>query len=157
MKRIAKIIAVIVFAAFIGIQFFRPDTANPPIVPEQTLGANANVPETVRSIFARSCNDCHSNETKYPWYSQIAPASWFLADHIKEGRKELNFSEWETFNAQKKRRKLEEICEQVQTREMPLPSYLWIHRNAKLSDEEIKIICDWTESARANLPNPVVE
>lgn len=157
MKKALKIVAVALFALFVSIQFIRPEMTNPPIVAEQTLEANAQIPEKTRSILARSCSDCHSNDTNYPWYAQIAPASWFLADHIKEGRRELNFSEWGNLSAQRKARKLEEICEQTQIREMPLPSYLWIHRGAQLSDEEIKTICEWTESERAKMPNPIVE
>lgn len=151
MKKTLKIIAIALVVIFIAIQFYRPDFTNPPISAEQTLESTAQVPETVEKILTRSCNDCHSNKTAYPWYSQIAPSSWFLSNHIKEGRTELNFSEWGTYEARRKRRKLDEICDQIKTREMPLPSYLWIHWGAKLSDEDIKTLCDWTEAESKNL------
>lgn len=147
MKKILKIIAIILVLAFIVIQFFRPDFTNPPINSAETLQA----PENVGAILKSSCNDCHSNETSYPWYSRIQPAAWFLADHIAEGRREMNFSVWNTYEPRKQSRKLEKVCEQVKYKMMPLPSYLWIHWSAKLSDEEIKILCDWTESERARL------
>jgi hypothetical protein len=152
MKRALKIIAIVLFVAFVAIQFIRPDFTNPPIEAAKTLEATAQVPADVEAILTRSCTDCHSNATVYPWYSNIQPSAWFLADHIKEGRRELNFSEWGTYNDKRKKRKLEEICEQVETKEMPLPSYLWIHRGARLSDDEIKKICDWTKSESAKLP-----
>lgn len=150
-KKILKVVVIIVFIAFIGIQFIRPDFNNPPVVAAETLEASTQVPENVEGILTRSCADCHSNKTNYPWYSKIQPSANFLAGHISEGRRELNFSVFNTYEARKKSRKLEEMCEQVQSREMPLPSYLWIHRSAKLSDDEIKTLCDWTESERARL------
>lgn len=150
-KRVLQIVVIIVFVGFIVIQFFRPDFTNPPIVKGETLQDSTQVPENVNALLQRSCNDCHSNETVYPWYSKIQPSAWFLKDHIDEGRREMNFSVWNTYETRKKNRKLEEICEQIQSKEMPLPSYLWIHGNAKLSDEEIKIICDWTQKEREKL------
>jgi hypothetical protein len=146
MKRVLKIIVVVLFAGFIVLQFIRPDMTNPPVVPEQTLEATTQVPENVQKILTRSCVDCHSHNTIFPWYSQIQPAAWFQVDHIREGREHLNFSEWAKLEDRRKKRKLEEICEQVETREMPLPSYLWIHWDAKLSDDEIRVICDWTKA-----------
>lgn len=150
-KRTLQIIAIIIFIGFAVIQFLRPDFTSPPIVQSETLEASTQIPENVQKILTRSCNDCHSNATVYPWYSNIQPSASFLADHIAEGRKELNFSVFNTYETNKKRRKLEEICEQVQMKQMPLPSYLWIHWDAKLSEEEIKILCNWTETEREKL------
>jgi hypothetical protein len=150
-KKTLKIIAIVLFIAFIAIQFYRPDRTAPPIVESETLEASTRVPEKVEQILIKSCNDCHTNKTNYPWYSQIAPASLFLASHVDEGRRELNFSIWNTYETRRKRRKLDEICEQVTERYMPLPSYLWIHWDAKLSDENIKILCDWAEQEKAKL------
>lgn len=153
MKRALQIIVLVLFIAFVAIQFVRPDFTNPPIDSAQTLENVSQVPEDVQKILTRSCADCHSNATVYPWYSKIQPGAWFLSSHIREGRRELNFSEWGTYNDGKKKHKLSEICEQVETRKMPLPSYLWIHWNAKMSDEEIKKICDWTKSEAAKSAN----
>lgn len=153
MKKILKIIAIVLFIAFIAIQFIRPDFTNPPIVQGQTLPETIQVPENVQAILKKSCNDCHSNETAYPWYSKIQPSAWFLKHHIDEGRQELNFSIWKTYEAKKQKRKLAEMCEQMEEKEMPLPSYLWIHWDAKLTEAEIKTVCDWTNAERDKMPD----
>ncbi len=146
MKKILKITAIILFVGLVGIQFSRPDRTNPPINKAETLEAATNVPADIEAILNRSCNDCHSNKTVYPWYSNIAPISWELVEHIKEGRSEMNFSEWGTYSREKKQQKLEEICEEIKAGEMPHNQYLWIHREAKLSDDQIKTLCVWTKS-----------
>lgn len=149
--KFVKIAVIVLFVAFVAIQFYRPDFTNPPIVEGENLLAGNQIPENVKTILVRSCADCHSNETVYPWYARISPSSWFLAGHIDEGRRELNFSTWNKSEDRRKRKKLEEICEQIESKKMPLPSYLWIHRDAKLSDEETKTLCDWTNQERAKL------
>jgi Haem-binding domain len=151
MKKILKIIAIVLVIGFVIIQFIRPDFTNPPINQADTLEATTQVPENVQAILNRSCADCHTNNTKYPWYSYIQPSAWFLAHHIEEGRAELNLSSWKTSAPARQRRKLGEICEQVQTKEMPLPSYLWIHWDAKMSDVDIKTLCDWTVAEQAKI------
>ena len=151
MKKILKILAIILFAAFVVIQFFRPDRTNPPVVQAETLEASTNVPENVEAILARSCKDCHSNETVYPWYSNVAPVSWFLANHIEVGRNQVNYSIWNTYPTRKKVRKLDEICEQIQSGEMPLPSYLWIHRDSVLREGDAEILCNWADAEKEHL------
>lgn len=146
MKKILKIIAVVLAAAFIAVQFYRPDRTTPPVIEAETLEAETQASENVKAILARSCNDCHSNRTVYPWYSQITPFSWLLANHINEGRAELNFSVWATYADERKRRKLEDICEQVTNGEMPYKQYLWIHRDATLTEADKQILCDWTRA-----------
>ena len=153
MKKTLKIIAILVVIAIVAIQFVRPDRTNPPVDQAQILEATTAVPADVKEILVRSCSDCHSNETRYPWYSNVSPFSWFLVDHIREGRGELNLSEWGTYTAEKKKRKLDEICEMVQSAEMPLPSYLWIHRDAVLSESDKKVLCDWSEEASNAIGN----
>lgn len=154
MKKLLKIVAVLVVIGFVAIQFSRPAFVNPPLVAGEAIEESMHVPAEVQSVLSRSCNDCHSNKTLYPWYSQVAPASWFLAGHISEGRTELNFSEWGTYSADRKQHKLEEICEMVESGAMPLPSYLWIHFDAKLGPSERKLICDWAkgEAGRIGVP-----
>lgn len=146
MKKILKAIAILTFLGFVGIQFIRPNRTNPPINVAETLQATTNIPENIEAIFNRSCNDCHSNKTVYPWYSNIAPISWKLSEHIEEGRDEMNFSKWATYSKERKQRKLEKICEEVEERKMPHNQYLWIHREAKLSAEDINKLCSWTKS-----------
>ncbi len=151
MKKSLKIIVIGVFAIFIIFQFIRPARNNPAVTKAETLESAVEVPENVEAILARSCVDCHTNKTNYPWYSNVTPFNWFLARHIDEGRRELNFSVWNTYEKRRKNRKLEQICEQISDRKMPLPSYLWIHRNAELSDNDIKILCDWTIREKAKM------
>lgn len=146
MKKALKIITVVLFAGFIAAQFFRPDRINLPVVETETLQASTEVPENVQKILQTSCSDCHTNQTNWIWYSNIVPVSRFMVEHVEDGRRQLNFSIWNTYDAKRKTRKLEEICEQVESRQMPLPSYLWLHWDAKLSDEQIKTLCDWTVS-----------
>lgn len=100
----------------------------------------------VRQILQKSCYDCHSNRTEYPWYAEVEPVGWWLGNHIKEGKKELNFSEFGTYSAKRKVKKLEAICDEVKDRGMPLTSYTLIHRSAKLSDAQIAAMCQWSES-----------
>jgi hypothetical protein len=152
MKRAVKIFLLVLVIGLIVIQFFRPNFVNPPIIQAETLESSVAVPENVAAILNRSCADCHTNQTVYPWYANLQPSGWFLAHHIEDGRRHLNFSTWNTSDEKRKKRKLGEICEQVETREMPLPSYLWIHGDAKLTDEEIKTLCDWTKTEAAKLP-----
>lgn len=154
MKKALKILAVVIVVGLIVIQFFRPDFTNPPVDPAARLEAAVAVPENVKAILDRSCADCHTNETKYPWYSQIQPGAWFLKDHIDEGRRELNLSVWKTYEPRRQRRKLSEICEQVEARQMPLPSYLWIHRGSQMSDADIKTLCDWTTAESQKIVEP---
>jgi hypothetical protein len=99
--------------------------------------------EQVMNIFKKACYDCHSNEIKYPWYSSVAPFSWVIDDHIKEGRKALNFSLWENYTLEQKSEHLKDIYRTVYA-PMPLQSYLWLHKEAELSKEERSLIRDWT-------------
>jgi len=151
MKKILKIVAIVLVLGFIGAQFFRPDRTNPPIVQAETLEATTHVPADVAAILNRSCSDCHSHKTAYPWYSNVSPASWFLVDHIEHGRSHLNFSVWNTYDKKKKTHKMEEIQEQVQSGFMPLGSYLWIHRDAVLSESDAKALIDWSVKVREDL------
>ena len=142
---------MILAVIFLAAQFFRPNRMNPPIVDADTLEASTQVPDDVKAIITRSCADCHSNTTRYPWYSNISPGSWFMANHVADGRREMNFSEWNTYSARKKGKKLEEICEQLEGGKMPLPSYLWLHWDAKLSPDDSKTLCNWATSERQKL------
>jgi len=151
MKKLLKILAVLVAVAFVAIQFWRPSFTNPPLVAGQSIEESMKVPAEVQMVLTRSCNDCHSNKTLYPWYSQVSPASWFMAGHISEGRAELNFSEWGTYSADEKQHKLEEICEMIESSAMPLASYLWIHFDAELAPSQRVMICDWARSEAAKL------
>ncbi len=152
MKKILKVIVIVLFIGFVVLQFFGIDKTNPPINQAETLEATTQVPENLQAIFKRSCDDCHTNKSVYPWYANITPISWQVAHHIEDGRKHLNFSVWQTYEDKKKRRKLGEVCEEVENGAMPDNQYLWIHWDAILTAEDKKIICDWTKTEIAKLP-----
>ena len=150
-RKILKWLAVIILVVFLGLQFVRPVRTNPSVDQTQTINAHLQITPAVAAILDRSCHDCHSNSTRWPWYSNVSPASWFLVDHVDDGRAHLNFSEWGKQDKRQADNKLEEICEEVTDRMMPIDSYTWIHRSAKLSDADIKLLCDWTEAERKRL------
>jgi hypothetical protein len=104
-----------------------------------------NVPDNVQSIFKRSCYDCHSDHTVWPWYSSVAPVSWLVSDDVTKGKKKMNFSEWGKLSDAKQEARLNEICEQTRADEMPLPNYLIIHSEAKLSIADKDALCKWVE------------
>jgi Haem-binding domain len=151
MKRFLKIALIAITVTFIGIQFVRIDRTNPSIVAGQSIESQMTVPGDISVILGRSCNDCHSYKTVYPWYSHLAPVSWFLRNHIDHGREHLNMSEFGSLSPEKQSRKLEEICDEVRGGEMPMPSYLWIHHSAVLSDADKDALCSWTASERKAL------
>lgn len=129
----------------IGLQFFRGeepevkmDNPNDMLVAQQVSGE-------ISGIMKSACYDCHSNETSYPWYTYITPLSWWIFDHIEEGREELNFSEWTVMEKRRKIRKLKEIGEEVEEGEMPLKSYTLIHGESRLSDEQKQVLIEWAE------------
>jgi len=145
MRKILKWIAAIAALILIGLQFTSPARTNPPVDPAKTLEGTTVVPADVSALFSRSCNDCHSNNTNWRWYTYVAPVSWFTVGHVNEGRAELNFSEWGTYSQRKKETRLRAICSECQRGAMPLPSYVLIHREVKLSPDQVQKICDWTK------------
>lgn len=151
MKKALKVVYLILIAGFVVIQFFRIDKSGLPVVQAETIGATIAVPPDISQILVRSCNNCHSNATDYPWYSNFQPVGWYLKNHIDDGRRKLNFDIFNTYSAKKKVKKLEEICEQVETKEMPLPSYLWLHGDSALSDSDARALCDWAAQEKGKI------
>lgn len=125
---------VVLLVAFIIIQFFPIDKSTPPIDKGMDFLSIKNTPEPIAKIITTSCYDCHSNESKYPWYSNIAPASWLLQNHIKEGRKHLNFSTFAMYEPKRQIKKMEECVEMIEKHEMPLESYYIGHQDAKITE-----------------------
>lgn len=138
-----KKILTVILVAFIIIQFFPIDKKNPAPTPGMDFIKIKNTPTEVAAIIKRSCYDCHSNESRYPWYSNIAPSSWILKNHIDEGRKELNFSTFAVYEPKTQAHKLQECIEMVEKKEMPLESYFIGHQDAKLTDAQRKILTDY--------------
>jgi hypothetical protein len=135
-----------VFVLLIVIQLIPIKRDNPPAPSSSSIYTTGNVPPDVHSVLDRSCNNCHSNQTVWPWYSYVAPFSWILAHDVHQARTHMNFSEWSTYSPKKREEKLEEICEQVMNGVMPDGKYLLIHRKAKLTQEQRESICTWTQS-----------
>jgi hypothetical protein len=133
----------------IGIQVVRPDRSNPPVTPAHSLLPKASA--DVRAILDRSCRDCHSNETRWPLYSEVAPMSWLVANHVRGGRDRFNYSEWTTYDSDEQDKLLGGMCSLAKRGRMPLPSYLLIHRAAALSPANVTAICAWSEKMRDTL------
>jgi heme-binding protein len=150
-KKILKIALLVFIVAIIVIQFFRPDRLHTDEITQDHIIRKMNVPDSALSILKRSCYDCHSNHTTWPWYSNISPVSWLVADDVKEGRKKMNFSEWGKLSQSKQVLRLESICEQIKEGEMPLPNYLIIHTNAVLTEHDKEILCQWSEKEKQKL------
>ena len=147
MKRVIKVILIILLIALIAIQFIKPQKNSGEEIANNQITAKYSVPENVQQILKVSCYDCHSNTTKYPWYSHIQPIAWFLNDHITSGKKQLNFSTFSTSSPMRRYKKFKEIGEQVKKGDMPLTSYTLIHRNAVLNTEEKSELELWTANS----------
>jgi hypothetical protein len=141
--------------AFLAIQTIRPArnvSATAPFTGKDELPVLYPPSPEVRQMLATSCYDCHSNQTHYPWYAEIQPVGWWLANHIKDGRRHLNFSEFGTYPRKRQLKKLEEIGDEVRDHAMPLSSYTLVHRDAKLTAAQITALARWAEEAREHLP-----
>ncbi len=148
--RVKKVlVALIVF--LISIQIFQPRRTNPPALPSRSLAAHVHVPEDVYSALMRSCGDCHTNQTHWPWYSHVAPLSWVITDDVNEGRRHMNFEDWEAPESpQQANDRLVGMCEEVKKKGMPPYSYRIVHEDLRLKPKEIASLCAWSQSFRAN-------
>jgi hypothetical protein len=148
MKKIGRISLYILLGSFIFIQFLRVEkNVSHEVSPNDFLVANHDLPEMLQSAIKTSCYDCHSNNTNYPWYAHIAPFSWIIDQHIRNGKHELNFSQFDTLSSKKKIAILDEICEVVGDSTMPPQNYLMLHRDAALDFDDISALCDWIDAA----------
>jgi len=143
-----KKIAYGILGLLVIIQFFRIDKDNPTVNPDMDFVVLSSASEDMRDLLRTSCYDCHSNETVYPWYSNVAPISWWVKDHINDARGHLNFSVWGEYEQKRKDHKLEEIVDEVKEHEMPLKSYLIAHSEAKLDDTKRDELINWVQSLR---------
>lgn len=150
-KLTIKKIGIAFIVLFIVIQVFQINkTINP--VNEQTdfIAVTQTNPE-VATILKNACYDCHSNQPTYPWYTSVAPVSWWIKNHINEGSKHLNFSIWQTYTVKRKDHKLEECVEMIEEGEMPMNSYTWMHPESKLTDAQKQLLIDWFKAEKAKL------
>ena len=153
LKKIVRWTGVSLLILFIGLQFVRPAKTNPAIDEASALPQHIQTTGEVQTILKRACYDCHSNETTWPWYSNVAPVSWFVIEHVNHGRRHLNFSEWSRYDKPKQSTQLYLIQETVRAGNMPLSSYVIAHKEAKLSDEDKNVIYEWAKAERLRLAN----
>ncbi len=148
MKVIKKILFLLLIVLVIS-QFFGPEKNEGKTTSIVAFIEDTNPPEDVKLILKESCFDCHSSFTKYPWYNNITPVNYWMADHIKHAKSELDFSKWNDYSVKKKDHKLDELIEMVEEKEMPLPSYTWTHTEAKLTDIQRESIITWAKQVRS--------
>mgnify|MGYP003545105532 FL=1 len=152
MKKIIKKILFIGLIIFLLMQLYQP-ARNESF--EQDITANFtkvyNVPKNVEAILRTSCYDCHSNNTNYPWYSNVQPVGFFMEHHIKEAKEDLNFDEWGKYSKRKQENKLDRIVKQIKSDEMPLASYTLIHKNARLTTVQKEEIMDWLSKIKDSI------
>jgi hypothetical protein len=157
LKRILAVLAAILIA----VQFIRParNASSAPVDADST--GKPPIPEDVRQILAVACFDCHTNNTRYPWYAEVQPVGWWLAGHIRDAKKQLNFDEFGLYQPRRKFGKFRQIEEQLDKGEMPLPSYLIIHKDAVLPAEKKELLIAWSramrDSLRAHYPPETLE
>ncbi len=150
-KKILRTSLLVLLAALVIIQFIHPAKNISTTASPKDIAVLYPMPDSVHQILQKACYDCHSNNTRYPWYNNIQPVAWWLNDHISDGKEELNFSEFGNRPLAKQAKKLKKIAHEVQEGGMPLGSYTWIHRDAILTDNEKNILIDWA----TNLSNQI--
>ncbi len=151
MKKIFKRILIALLIIFIAIQFIRPAKNRSEGISANDISTKYPVPDSVQAILKVACYDCHSNNTRYPWYAEIQPVAWWLNNHIKDGKRGLNFSEFTSYRIKKQFHRLDDINKQVKKNEMPLSSYTLIHTDAKLTEGQKLAIAAWATSIRDSI------
>lgn len=146
--KIIKKILLLLLIVFVIAQFFGPEKNDGDIASVADFLTETNPPENVKVILKESCFDCHSSHTRYPWYNNITPVNYWLADHIKHAKGHFDVSTWAENSVKKKDHKFEELIEMVEKKEMPLPSYTWTHTEANLTDEQIAAVVAWAKNVR---------
>ena len=146
MKRVLKTFGWILLIGFIAIQFFRPAKNIADGDQPYAIAKAFAVPADVKTILDKACMDCHSNNSRYPWYNNIQPVAWWMANHVNDAKKDLNFDEYTNKRLRFQYRKMEEVIELVKEGEMPLDSYTWTHKDAVLTDQEKNKLFDWANS-----------
>ena len=151
MKKIFKRILIALLIIFIAIQFIRPAKNRSESISANDISTKYPVPDSVQAILKVACYDCHSNNTRYPWYAEIQPVAWWLNNHIKDGKRGLNFSEFTSYRIKKQFHRLDDINKLVKKNEMPLSSYTLIHTDAKLTEGQKLAIAAWATSIRDSI------
>lgn len=146
---LSRKILTAVLVVLIAIQFIRPSQNNGDADGENAISKKFQVPEQVQTILKQSCYDCHSNNTRYPWYANIQPVGWWIQySHVNDGKRHLNFSEYASYSDKRAKHKFEEIADEIREGGMPLGTYTFLHHDAVLSAEQTKTLIDWAESLK---------
>ena len=151
MKRGTKLALLLLIVVLIVLQFFQPEKNRGSITQESDLIVVASVPDSLAKILIASCYDCHSNHTEYPWYSRISPVSWYLYKHVRDGKEDLNLSEFGDLSKAEKIGALSDLYDALEAGTMPLQSYTLIHRDAMISQEEVDALLDWADQMSLTL------
>jgi len=151
MRRPVKIGVISLIAAVILIQFFRPERNLGEPGSESDMLIVTLPPDSLAVIFRTSCYDCHSDQTSYPWYGSVSPVSWILNRHIQSGKEQLNFSQFGNLEKNQKIGALADICDVLESGSMPLKGYLLVHREARISEQNLNALCSWTEAVALQL------
>jgi hypothetical protein len=149
LKNLIKLSVLAVAVLFVSVQFVQPNKTNPPVMQSRAIESHVRVTPQVAAIFERACKDCHSHQTEWPWYSQVAPVSWYVTDHVNEGREHLNFSEWSAYDHEQADWLLGAMCMTAERGRMPLSSYTRMHHSAKLSTLDVQTLCAWSKAEQA--------
>jgi SOS-response transcriptional repressor LexA len=149
--RLTKKILLGIVIVFVSIQFIKPTRNNSRQLLEMDISKKIFISDSVKAVLKNACYDCHSNNTNYPWYSSVQPVGWFLARHINRGKAELNFSEFGSYSVRKQKSKLKSMASQIEKNEMPLSSYTFIHRDARLSPKSKKTLLDYLNALQDSL------
>lgn len=153
MKKAVRIILMILLVALILIQFFRPAKNISNVIGANNISSKYTIPDTVQNLLKVACNDCHSNNSRYPWYWNIQPVTWFLNDHIQEGKRHLNFAVFTSYPVWKQYKRFNDIKKEVKDGDMPLTSYTIIHRDAVLDEASKLAIENWADASRKQIEN----
>ena len=140
-----RLVGLGLVAVLLVLQFFQPESHNTAVDPAQDMLEVLAPPEPLADLIRKACYDCHSNQTVYPWYNKISPVSWYLYKHIKKGKEDLNFSDYGLLDKADKIGAFADFCDVLDAGSMPLQSYMLIHKNARLSQEERENLCIWSE------------
>ena len=150
-RKVLRWIVILFCIALVAVQFHRPDRTNPPVDPTKDFAAVQVADTSIAALLRRSCYDCHSDETRWPWYTNVAPVSWLVADDVHTGRRHVNFSIWGKYPPGRRARSLDDIHEQITSGNMPLPKYLMLHPDARLTQAERDSLVAWADRERQRL------
>ena len=146
--KVLKKILLLLLVVFVIAQFFGPEKNQGDLASLDVFIAETKPSDDVLMMLKESCFDCHSSYTRYPWYNNITPVNYWLAGHVNDGKKHLDFSKWADYSVKRKDHKMEELIEMVEAKSMPLNSYTWTHTKAKLSEDQIKEMIEWAKRVR---------